>query len=520
MGLARSHLAAPRHNLPALTASNTAPVPAVERNGPGSVMALPSGSIAGDIRPLDVDKSTRLARYEVLVANDSLSPVVAFAYSISTEPGSTSDACTVSSFTIAPYTAVASEIFVQLPARGNDPRVVVEILADTAHLTLDAGAPRTRPSWGRLSGSALPAAIALVALLALAYIPNRTSILALIGPQHVFAGQAFEVAYAARSAQRVDYVIRNVNGTLVSQGALGSSPSGSISLTLPRTLQATSYNVTLQAHGVLENDVRSLHVVALAPPSLAHRSHARPTIAHVDRITLGKDAIISGKPIVVQYHVAAERGMIQILDQTGTVRASVPMQLSNGNGTSTLIAPISADDQEYQLIAHAELGQTVAEQSIGIMIHGDPALAAASGLVAPNVAIAQAVDSAQGTEGNSNSVQITNLQGGHSTIESVSPTVNPPFKLLQENAVSGDLIHVAILNDEPRFRLALTAPSGDAISEVTLKPGQTLALFRAPIVSAPTIYQMLGSFGLGVTQDTFIRSILIRPNTNGLRSAP
>ena len=466
MGLARLHLPATPTVAPPVPLSPrvTSPLQS-DRGGPGSVIALPSGSVASDIRPIDVDRRTSQARYEVLVANDSVSPVVAFAYAVTGAPGS-HESTTVSSFTVPAYTSVASEILVQLPAHGDDPRVVVEVLADNVHLTLDASPPRRRP-WRWARGTATTTILAALAAATLLYVPNRTSVLALAAPDHVRAGESFTVVYAARSARTVDYAVRGADGKAVSHGSLSSS-AGSFTLALPTTTHATSYDVSLRAHGPFGDDVRALHVVALAPPP-----KARPTIAHVDAVKLAQASVYSGKPLRVWYHVAADRGSLQLVDQSGTVRASVPLRLRNGAGSSTLDAPVTADDQEFRVLVRAELGQTVAEQSVGLTIKGDPALAATMGVVPANIAIAQDVDGSVGPNGDTTTsmggVAVVDMHGG-TVNESITPLTEPPFKVLASPIGSGDLIRVQITHSEPHLQLALTAPSGDIVSQVMLHP--------------------------------------------------
>ncbi|MGH7756840.1 MAG: hypothetical protein ACREM8_11225, partial [Vulcanimicrobiaceae bacterium] len=486
-----------------------ASAPARERAGPGSIMALPSGSVASDIRPIEVDRRNKHATYEVLVANDSVSPVVAFAYAVG--QSASGGAVSLSSFTVPPYTSVASEIQVKLPAAGTDPRVVVEILADSAHLTLDASPARRGRSWMR--GAATPAVLTILALAGLGYLPNRPSVVALAGPNHVVAGQAFDVAYAARGARRLHYAVTRADGTTVSTGTLHGA-TGSFNIALPRTKHTTGYDVALTADGPLGASVRAFHVVAAAPVvARVRHKPVEPKIAHIAQLKLAASTVWSGKPVVVSYQAVADQGSVEILDQTGTVRASVPMAIAAGKGSATIVAPIAADDQEFRVVLHAQKGQTIAEQSVALFVHGDPALAALNGTIPPNIAVAEPVSGPEGstTVTTASGVTVTSLRGGSGASMAVLKTA--PFKVEQSSVRSGDLIHVAILDYESKLTIVLTAPTGDVIAAVAPKPGQTLALFRAPVVARTTKFSLLASFGRGGSQETFVHEIVIQPDS-------
>src|SRR5579864_9354265 len=111
------------------------------RQGPGSLLAVASGSIAGDLRGIALDEQHRIATYELLVANETISPVATFAYVVGANPGGMLSWSTI---TVPAFTSIAVAIDIPLPPRGKEQRVVVELHAEDAHLTLDAKAPQPK----------------------------------------------------------------------------------------------------------------------------------------------------------------------------------------------------------------------------------------------------------------------------------------------------------------------------------------------------------------------------------------
>src|SRR5580698_1180536 len=72
--------------------------------GPGSLLAMPSGCIASDLRPLGVDEKRRVASYELLLSNETVSPVATYAYVDGRAGGAMQS---WSAMTVPPFSAIA-----------------------------------------------------------------------------------------------------------------------------------------------------------------------------------------------------------------------------------------------------------------------------------------------------------------------------------------------------------------------------------------------------------------------------
>ncbi len=106
----------------------------------GSQLALPSGEIAGDVRLLGVDRRRRLARYELRIANETNGPLIGFVYALETP--SARATINWSTIRVPMRTSVALPVEFPISRRRRIQRVVAELHADGAHLTLDAEPPR------------------------------------------------------------------------------------------------------------------------------------------------------------------------------------------------------------------------------------------------------------------------------------------------------------------------------------------------------------------------------------------
>ena len=142
--------------------------PAPSKLGAGTVLALPSGHVAGDLRLLGVNRRRRCAVYELRIANETASPLITFAYPV--ETASHKGSVSWSTLRVPAHTSVA--LPVEIPISPGRPfiRVVAEIHGDGVHLTVDADPPKSS-SWapGRKAGLAA-AALALAILGSAGYI--------------------------------------------------------------------------------------------------------------------------------------------------------------------------------------------------------------------------------------------------------------------------------------------------------------------------------------------------------------
>jgi hypothetical protein len=131
--------------------------PAPSKLGAGTVLALPSGHVAGDLRLIGVDRRRSVAIYELRIANETASPLISFAYPVETATGS-GGSISWSTLRVPPRTSVALPVEIPLSPRRPFLRVVAEIHGDGVHLTVDADPPslsRRNPRTAGLVAAAL-----------------------------------------------------------------------------------------------------------------------------------------------------------------------------------------------------------------------------------------------------------------------------------------------------------------------------------------------------------------------------
>jgi len=139
---------------------NTPPVPS--RLAAGTVLALPSGHVAGDLRFLAVDRRRRVALYELRIANETASPLIGFAYPV--EAGIGGASVSWSSIRVPARTTVAVPVEISISPCRLILRVVAEIHGDGVHLTVDAEPPQQTARF-RPRRTGLVAAVLLLGVL-------------------------------------------------------------------------------------------------------------------------------------------------------------------------------------------------------------------------------------------------------------------------------------------------------------------------------------------------------------------
>jgi hypothetical protein len=441
----------------------------------GSLLAIPLGQIAGDVRAITATKKDGKATYELLVANETAAPVATFAYAA--DPNRAGDRKTWNAIVVPPHSAIAVTIDVEQPKRSASPRFVAEIYADSAQLTLDGGPPLAPPpSVTRRIARGLGLA-ALVATVAVGIVTTRPHVLALAAPDAVPGGVPFDVAYALGAASHAEYVLQTPDGLQIRRGTL-SRDAGAFVLKLPETTVSTGYDLRVSARGAFGADAKTTHIVAL-PPAGTPAAVDQP--AHVVGATLEKDAVRGGDPIVVNYRVAAETGAVRLIDEQGTVRAEA---LLSPRGHSTLVAPYVDADQDFRVVVNAERGNTHDEASLPVTIlRGAPRTTA----VAPVPAAATATTRA---------TRAANAPGGPIEV-GATQVAGQPIVVTITHAAPG--LHVALMGDSSNELVGADADDS-ADGSLVLAPPPNLV---------PGRYSIVATFNRGYGQETVIRPITI-----------
>ena len=449
------------------------------RHGPGSLLALPSGSIASDLKAIALDERRRVATYELLVANETISPVATFAYAIGATPGGMLSWSTI---TVPSFASIAVTIDVPLPPRGKEQRVVVELHAQDAHLTLDANAPQPRRTIGRAGYAAL-AAVGILVLGSVVYGINKPRVLALAAPSPVIAGRPFAVAYALGGDAVGSYTVETTDGDQVRGGTLDRKRSA-IMLSLPPANEAHGYDLRVTASGRLGDETRVAHITAVptpptAPPQILAPVAAPPPpqqVGALPSILLASDSVSSGGQISVTYPLANASGNVTLFDQDNAVRGTAML---DKNGHATLVAPVVTADEPFRVVVQVQSGTSTIESAAALTIKAP---------TPPTPPPDQVGADAQ-----------TETEAG------------VPFGLPVGNVKSGGLIRIPIVSHEDSLNIALSTVDGAQLSEEDVPLSESEILLRAPTVSTPTTYLIVGTYRHGVGQETIVRRITVVP---------
>lgn len=443
----------------------------------GYVVRLPHGDVAADFKATGFHTGReRVATYELLVANDTPEPLATFAYA--PDAGSRGR-ITWNTIVVPPYSAIAVEIDVTASRRHPRPRIVADLVSDTAQLTLDATqAPHDRRFPNRTSVAAIATAL-LVALGASAFAQARPRVLALAAPATVRGGTPFTVAYALDRENPGRYVVETPDGLQVRRGSLGRR-SGAFTIALPHVKTSTGYDVHVWSTGRFGTDERTTHVVALPDLPTHHRAEgsipaslAAPTIGD---LALASDTVRGGEAIVATYRATTTTGIVRLIDALGTVRAEA---LLTPRGRSILLAPLVAADQDFRVVATVERGVTHAEAVAPVTVLHDAPPAdttqRARSITAP-------ADAVPGTA----PISVDRVQR------------------------AGRPIVIRIAAYRPGLHVALMGPSANEISGADVAPDATSVVLAAPSDPADAAYAIVATYASGLGEETVVRPLTFR----------
>ncbi len=446
--------------------------------GAGSIMRLPYGDVAADFKAIALrGRRHRSACYELLVANDTPAPLATFAYA---PDASSRGRLTWNAIVVPPFSAIAVEIDVALGRSRLRPRVVAELFADDAQLTLDATAPQDLPTRARRGVAAVVAGCAML-VGAVAFTQVRPHVLALAAPAAVRGGSPFTVAYALGAGERGRYVVETPDGLQVRRGSLDGH-SGAFTIALPQAHRSLGYDVRVTTSGRFGTDERTTHVVALPDRVARHHARAAATgvsaIAGIGELALEHDTVHGGQPIVATYRASDTTGFVRLIDAYGTVRAEA---LLTPRGRSILVAPSVDTDQDFRVVATVERGATHAEAAAAVTIlHG--AAPAAPAVPADSTTTAAGVVAARGA--------------APIAVDAVQAPARP--------------IVVRIDAYRPGLHVALMGASTDELSGSDVAPGDTSVVLHPPERLVETHYAVVATYATGLGQETLIRPITFR----------
>jgi hypothetical protein len=469
------------------------------RRGAGSMLSIPIGNIAGDFRAVTLNRRRRTATYELMVANETHGPLATFTYAVArARPG---DAMTWNAITVPPLSSIAITVDFGLPKRGIRQRVVAELHAIDAHLTLEADPPKLHPQGIARRFAIVATGFLLFSLGAGAYAAGRPQVVALAAPAEVAGGKPFSVAYALGPLGNAEYTVETPDGVEIRHGRLPSR-EGAFDLQLPAKAVTSGYDLRLVASNRLGDSVRVAHIVALAPQ---FAGGAGGHHAHIYKMALQQDEVRGGEPIVLDYKASGATGTVKLLDQDGTVRAEA---LLNHRGNSILIAPYVEADQDFRVVLQARRGLSRAESSVALRILRTPLPASDFASSGTPGNVPAPIDPAQPPE----DVSVTPGESAAPPIAAAPPGTKTtgPIAVPTGEFTAGSTIAVQIVRPEKGLRVSLVSPLGEEVAGIDVQSGQQSLTFPAPQVATATKYMIVATYARGYEQETVIRPIVVR----------
>jgi len=475
----------------ALTATH---VPAPTAARAGSVLSIPLGEIAGALHAIALDEKTRCATYELLVANETPTPLATFAYA--SEAPRLGNLITWNAIVVPPYSAIAITVDVAVPRRGRAPRVIAELHGEEAQLTLDADPPNRHARGLARRATLLASAVFLLALGGASVASTKPQVFALGAPETVRAGSPFTVAYALGHATDAEYSVETPDGMQVRRGKLEAG-SGAFTLRLPEAPTSSGYDVSVFAHGSFGSDARTTHVVALGTET---KPAGRPApVARIDDVALENDSVKGGEPIAIDYRANSRTGSVRLIDELGTVRAEA---LLRSDGRSILVAPYVDADQDFRVVIDVQRGPGHAQAEVPVRIlRGLPDATAQSDV--PRLTGAP-------RSGGAPDVPVSAPAGAAPVVATAvdPPADNAPFAVAPVQA-AGQAIVVAILRHEPDLHVALMGSSGTELVGQDVAADETSVELAAPEHPPTGRLAIVATFTKGFGQETVIRPITL-----------
>jgi hypothetical protein len=466
-------------------------VPAPNAARAGSVLSIPLGEIAGALHAIALDEKTRCATYELLVANETPTPLATFAYAA--EAPRLGNLMTWNAIVVPPFSAIAITVDVAVPRRGRAPRVIAELHGEEAQLTLDADPPNRHARGLARRATLLASALFLLALGGASVAGTKTQVFALGAPETVRAGSPFSVAYALGHATDAEYSVETPDGMQVRRGKLEPG-SGAFTLRLPEAPVSSGYDVSIFAHGQFGSDARTTHVVALGTET---KPAGRPApVAQLDDVALENDSVKGGDPIAIDYRANSRTGSVRLIDELGTVRAEA---LLRSDGRSVLLAPYVDADQDFRVVIDVERGPGHAQAQVPVrVLRNLPAAVAQSD--APRTSVPAVAPVVAATQGGAPAA----APGGRSVVDSSAD--NSPFAVAPVQA-AGQGIVIEILRHEPDLHVALMGSSGTELVGQDVSDDETNVVLAAPEHPPTGRMAIVATFTKGFGQETVIRPI-------------
>jgi hypothetical protein len=445
---------------------------------------MPSGCIASDLRMVTYDARQRKYVYELLLVNDTVAPVAAYAYLDTRASGGMR---AWNAVTVDPFAAIAVTVDVPLGKKKEDVRrVVVELHADMAHLTVDAHPPFI-PTQTRQRGRVAAGIAALLAVvLGTVGVFARPHVVALAAPERAPAGSRIDVAYATAGGGSWNYKLLTPDGYQVRAGKI-SSGAGAFAIDVPREKGVHSYDLQVSGAGMLGGDTRVAHIVAEQP----HVSGGRSS-ASISRLALVRDVVNSGQPIIVTYRAHAASGVVQLVGEDGTEYGETAV---TSLGTATLTAPQLKRDQQLSVVLTVRKGASTAQSSTGVVVRS----------ALPEYADGFGPDGQPLNDG----------QGQRRNVRHLPPQGDAPFAMPADPVYGGGGIDIAVVDQHAQLKVKLTTRAGAVLASANAEQGEKSIVLPAPDVDADAPMLIEATYQSAIGEETVIRKITIHRRPAG-----
>lgn len=439
--------------------------------GTRAQLAAAGGPIEGQFALAACDRRTGVATYALRIDNNAPAALRARMYCFGRKgqevQGYPLDVA------IAPFSRCDTLLPVRLHDVGPYDRAVVKIEGGDVAFSLEAPAPDSQPRrfpWLATVAGTMVLVIG-AAFGAAAATPGINMVAA---PSRVFAGVPLEVPYAYRGWASLRYALKTADGRQLAAG-LTHDREGTLKFTVPNAAgTALTLNVAVAGPFGQRSEIERIGIDAAAlhaqQKSIAAGNASQPP--RISEFAIKTPSVHAGAPIAFSYATNAPSGDIWLIDDSGRLWASTPIDAS---GSATLTVPQGAAGRQLRAVMRAKNGKLDAVSSVAVT-------------VLPGAVVAQTSISEP----------------------SAAPTPAPPATLAisKTQVAAGETITVSIDGAHGDASVVLNDSAGTAVESGDIADGQTSIAFTAP--SQPGVYYVVANVTSGNSQQTLVKALTVK----------
>ncbi|HET7813233.1 MAG TPA: hypothetical protein VFL13_02540, partial [Candidatus Baltobacteraceae bacterium] len=438
--------------------------------GTRAQLAASGGPIEGQFALAACDRRAAVATYALRIDNNGDAPLRARMFCFGRKgqevQGYPLDVA------IAPFSRCDTLLPVRLHDVGPYDRAVVRVEGSDVAFSLEAPAPGSQPRrvpWL----AAVAGSIALTLGAAFGAEAATPGINMIAAPSRVFAGVPLEIPYAYRGWATLRYALKTADGRQLAAG-LTHDKEGTLKFNVPNAAgTALTLNVAVAGPFGQRSALQRIGIDANAAPShkpLAARNTAQPP--RISSFAIETPSVHAGGPIAFAYSTNASSGDIWLIDESGRLWASTPIDAS---GQSSLTVPQGAAGRQLRAVMRAKNGKQDAVAGVAVT-------------VLPGAVVAQATAPAQNAPS--------------------TPAPPATLSLSKSQAAPGETITVSIAGAYDDASIVLNDRAGTAVESGDISGGQTDITFTAP--SRPGVYYINANVTSGNASQTLIKALTVK----------